>query len=122
MVIEVDTTPSAVEQPGEDYNDGADCICGSPGGSPWASAGGPATGEAVDGAIERPNLAGSGNFRYPCQLPVNPVDRIVEEHGVVTRPVLRVILWTIGDVDVSLQQELAVEAVDFFLLRAHSAM
>jgi hypothetical protein len=43
---------------------------------------------------------------------MNSVDRVVEEHGVVAGPVLRVFLGFVGDRDVPPSQELAMKAVD----------
>ena len=45
---------------------------------------------------------------------MNPVDRVVEEHCVITGPVLRVLLRLVGDVDTMRGQELAMKEVDLF--------
>lgn len=43
---------------------------------------------------------------------MNPVDRVVEEHGVIAGPVLRVLLRFVGDRDIAHDQEFAMKAVD----------
>jgi hypothetical protein len=45
---------------------------------------------------------------------MNPVDRVVEEHGVVAGPVLRVLLGFVSDRDVSPGQKLVMKAIDLF--------
>ena len=45
---------------------------------------------------------------------MNTVDRVVEEHGVIAGPVLRVLLRFVGDVNVSTGQKLTTKAIDFF--------
>jgi hypothetical protein len=45
---------------------------------------------------------------------MNPIDRVVEKHSVVARPVLRVFLRFISDKETPLDQDIAMKAVDLF--------
>jgi hypothetical protein len=45
---------------------------------------------------------------------MDPVDRIIKEHSVVARPVLRVFLGFVGDSDLPPGQEFAVKAINLF--------
>ena len=45
---------------------------------------------------------------------MDPVDRVVEEDGVIAGPVLGVVLWLVSHGNIASDQEFTVKAVDLF--------